>query len=116
GRVFTPQRHNAETGAAGMVDVPDHIDIIADLPNGAQATYTFSSVCGLAPGSGAWLFGSEGTLHFDQESRTLLGGRRGDKALQEIPIAPAKEGDMACGRGVYWRHPRPRRTPTDDVC
>ena len=84
GRVFTPQRHNA--------DVPDHIDMIADLPNGAQATYTFSSVCGLAPGSGAWLFGSEGTLHFDQENRTLSGGRRGAKALQEIPIAPEKEG------------------------
>jgi len=92
GRVFTPQRHNAETGATGTVDVPDHLDLIADLPNGAQATYTFSSVCGLAPGSGAWLFGSEGTLHFDQESRTLCGGRRGAKALQEIPIAPEKEG------------------------
>ena len=76
----------------GTVDVPDHIDIIADLPNGAQATYTFSSVCDLAPGHGTWLFGSEGTLHFDQESHLLLGGRRGDKALQEIPIAPEKKG------------------------
>jgi len=42
GRVFTPQRHNAETGAMGTVDVPDHIDMIADLPNGAQATYTLA--------------------------------------------------------------------------
>jgi len=92
GRVFTSQRHNAETGEMGTVDVPDHIDMIADLPNGAQVTYTFSSVCGLGPGAGAWLFGSEGTLHVDQESRTLFGGRRGDKALQEIPIAPEKEG------------------------
>jgi len=49
-------------------------------------------VCGLAPGSGAWLFGSEGTLHFDQESSKLFGGRCGDKALQEIPIAPEKAG------------------------
>jgi predicted dehydrogenase len=72
--------------------VPDHIDILATLPNGAQATYTFSSVCGLAPGSGAWLFGSQGTLHFDQGSNRLLGARRGDSALQEIAIAPDKAG------------------------
>jgi len=52
GRVFTSHRHNAETGAMDTVDVPDHINIITELPNSAQATYTFSSVCGLAPGSG----------------------------------------------------------------
>lgn len=92
GRVFTPQRRDTETDTLKTVDIPDHLDIIADLPNGAQATYTFSSVCGLGPGSGAWLFGSAGTLHFDQESSKLFGGRRGDKALQEIPIAPEKAG------------------------
>jgi predicted dehydrogenase len=92
GRVFTKQRRDTETGEMGTVDVPDHIDMIADLPNGAQATYTFSTVCGLAPGTGAWLFGSQGTLHFDQGSSKLFGGRRGDKALQEIAIAPEKAG------------------------
>jgi len=92
GRIFTAQRLNSETGAIDTVDVPDHVDIIADLPNGAQATYNFSAVCGLAPGAGAWLFGSEGTLHVDQDNRKLFGGRRGDTALQEIPIAPDKEG------------------------
>lgn len=92
GRVFTAQRRNPETGEMGTVDVPEHLDIIADLPNGAQASYNFSAVCGLAPGPGAWLFGSQGTLHFDQGSNTLFGGRRGDNALHEIPIAPDKEG------------------------
>ena len=43
--------------------VPDYIAMIAGLPNGVQVRYPLSSVCGLAPGSGAWLFGSEGTLH-----------------------------------------------------
>lgn len=95
GRVFTPQRHNEESGALGTVDVPDHLDMIAELPNGAQVTYTFSAVCGLAPSPGAWLFGSDGTLHYDQESRKLFGAKRGDKALQEITIAPEKEG--------FWR-------------
>ncbi|MGE3537584.1 MAG: Gfo/Idh/MocA family protein [Candidatus Tectimicrobiota bacterium] len=92
GRIFTPQRLDTETNQIGTVDVPDHLDIIADLPNGAQATYTLSSVCGLGPGPGAWLFGSQGTLHFDQDSRKLLGGKPGDKALQEIVIPPEQEG------------------------
>ncbi|HKA53567.1 MAG TPA: Gfo/Idh/MocA family oxidoreductase [Candidatus Binatia bacterium] len=91
-RVYTPQRRDPGTGAMGTVDVPDHVDIIADLAGGAQATYQFSTVCGLAPASGAWLFGSEGTLHYDQASDKLFGGRRGEKALQEITVDPRKAG------------------------
>jgi predicted dehydrogenase len=74
------------------VDVPDHVDIVADLACGAQATYEFSAVCGLAPASGAWLFGSKGTLHYDQASDKLFGGQQDDKTLQEISIAPEKAG------------------------
>jgi predicted dehydrogenase len=91
-RIFTQKRLDPETGAMMEVDVPDHVDIIADLPNGAQATYQFSTVCGLAPGPGAWLFGSQGTLHFDQASNKLFGGQRGEKELREIPIPPEKAG------------------------
>jgi predicted dehydrogenase len=91
-RVCVPQRRNPETGAIGVADVPDHIDIVADLACGAQATYEFSAVSGFSPGPGAWLFGSSGTLHFDHASNKLFGGRRGDKALQEISIPPEKAG------------------------
>lgn len=91
-RIYTPQRRDPETGVTATVDVPDHVDIVADLACGAQATYEFSAVCGLAPASGAWLFGNKGTLHYDQASDKLFGGRRGDKALQEIAIAPEKAG------------------------
>ena len=90
--IFVAQRRHAEAGTMMPVDVPDHVDIIADLVNGAQATYEFSAVSGLGPGPGAWLFGSMGTLHYDHTSGKLLGGKRGDKALQEIAIAPEKEG------------------------
>jgi predicted dehydrogenase len=89
---FVAQRRHMETGTMMPADVPDHVDIVADLVNGAQATYEFSAVSGLGPGPGAWLFGSVGTLHFDQPNGRLFGGKRGDKALQEIAIAPEKEG------------------------
>ncbi len=88
--IYTPQHRDPETSAMVTVDVPDHVNIIADLACGAQATYEFSLVCGLAPGSGVWLFGSKGTLHYDQASDKLFGGQQGDKTLQEISIAPEK--------------------------
>jgi predicted dehydrogenase len=91
-QAFVSQRRDPETGAMGTADVPDHVDVVADLASGAQATYEFSAVSGLGPDSGAWLFGSAGTLHYNHTSGKLFGGRRGDKALQEIPIAPEKAG------------------------
>jgi predicted dehydrogenase len=91
-RISTPRRRDAESGALVPVDIPDHVDIIADLECGAQASFQFSAVCGLAVGPQIWLFGSDGTLHFDFSSDTLWGGRRGDSALREIAIAPEKVG------------------------
>jgi predicted dehydrogenase len=91
-RIIVKQRRDPETGAMVDADLPDHADIVADLPSGAQGTYHFSSVCGLGPGPGAWLFGSKGTLHFDQGSNKLFGGNPGDKELREIPIPPEKAG------------------------
>jgi predicted dehydrogenase len=91
-RIAVRKRRDPETGAMVDVDVPDHVDIITDLPGGAQGTYHFSAVCGLGPGPGAWLFGSKGTLHFDQSSNKLFGGKPGDKELREISIQPEKAG------------------------
>jgi predicted dehydrogenase len=91
-RIAVPKRRDPETGTMVDVDVPDHVDITTELPGGAQGTYHFSSICGLGPGPGAWLFGSKGTLHFDQGSNKLFGGKPGDKELREISIPPEKAG------------------------
>jgi len=52
-------------------------------------------VTALAPPSEVWIFGTEGTLRLESDARRLSGGRRGDKALSEIPI-PAE-------RRIGWR-------------
>ena len=91
-RVYVPERVDPETGEKVAIEVPDHVEIVAGLDNGAVANYQFSSVCGLGPAHGAWLFGSEGTLHFELGNGKLLGGRRGDTALAEIEIPPEKAG------------------------
>jgi predicted dehydrogenase len=91
-RIAVPKRRDPETGAMADVDIPDHVDILTDLPGGAQGTYHFSSVSGLGPAPGAWLFGSKGTLHFNQSSNKLFGGKPGEKELREIDISPEKAG------------------------
>jgi predicted dehydrogenase len=87
--VATPERRDA-TGALRPVTVPDHVDILATLSGGAIAHLRFSAITALAPPNEAWLFGSEGTLRLDANTRRLYGGRRGATALEEIVIPPDK--------------------------
>jgi len=83
-----------ESGGANSVTVPDHVSIIAELANGAQANMNFSAVTGLSSGNGVWIYGSEGTIHVDA-SMNVYGGRRGEDKLSEIPNP--QEGQ------AYWR-------------
>ena len=83
-----------ESGDTNSVTIPDHVGIIAEMANGAQANMNFSAVTGLAPGNSVWIYGSEGTIHVDG-SLTVYGGRRGEDKLSEIPNP--QEGQ------AYWR-------------
>ena len=86
-KIAVPRRRDA-AGAWHDVKVPDHVDILAALNGGAIAHLRFSSVTALAPPPEVWIFGSDGTLRLEVDAKRLSGGRRGDKALYEIPIAP----------------------------
>jgi predicted dehydrogenase len=88
GKTFVKMRRDEATGRLKAANVPEHITVVADLACGAQLTLTVSSVSGLAQPDGVYLFGSQGTLYFS--GGKLLGGRKGDAALVEIPI-PAEE-------------------------
>ena len=81
-----------ENGSRVGVTIPDHVDVICQLANGAQAHIRVSAVTGLSPGNDIWLYGSEGTLHLDGKLN-LSGGKRGDSQLTEIPNPP--EGQYA---------------------
>ena len=87
GKIFTQMRQD-DTGSLRAVRVPEHVDVVADMACGAQLHMQLSSVTGLAGAPEAFLCGSEGTLRF--ADNTLYGGKRGDAALEEIPI-PADE-------------------------
>ena len=90
-RVNVPYRLDEDGNRVG-VTIPDHVDIICQLVNGAQAHMRFSNVTGLSPGNEVWLYGSEGTLHLDQRLN-VSGGKRGDPQLSEIANPPEMQYD-----------------------
>lgn len=91
-RIAAPYVRDPQTGERRAVQVPDHVEALADLANGAIARLHMSAVAGLMPGPEAWLYGSEGTLRFDQRGARLYGARRGEGELKEISIDPALSG------------------------
>ena len=88
-RSFVSMRPDAG-GVRRAVPIPDHVDLLGDLACGAQLRMQVSQVTGLRP-SGAWLCGSEGTLHRDADGG-LHYGARGDSALAPVTVAPEDGG------------------------
>jgi predicted dehydrogenase len=94
GKVAVPQRRD-EQGLLREVTIPDHVDILATLRDGALARLRFSDVAVLGPPTEVWIYGSDGTLRLEADARRLSGGRRGETGLQEIAIPPE--------RRIGWR-------------
>jgi predicted dehydrogenase len=90
GKVFVATRVDPATGAKLPVQIPEHLDVLADWAGGAQAHVQISSVHGLATENTIHLFGSEGTLRFS--GGALSGGRHGAQALEPIAIPPGEAG------------------------
>jgi predicted dehydrogenase len=82
-RVHIPTRRDAE-GRQRPATIPDHVEVLYELGNGAPVHMKFSETTGLSAGNQIWIFGSEGTIHVDNEQR-IFTGRRGEQALAELP-------------------------------
>ena len=87
-KVHVPYRSN-EAGEMVSVSIPDHVDILYELANGAQVHMRMSATTGLSTGNQTWIYGTEGTVHVDQQ-QNVFAGRRGDTQLTEVPN-PAEE-------------------------
>ncbi|MCM8539661.1 MAG: Gfo/Idh/MocA family oxidoreductase [Lentisphaeraceae bacterium] len=88
GKVFSSTKVWDDTLKA--IEIPEHLDIIADLHCGAQANMQFSSITGLAKNhQDIWIFGSEGTIHLDLSTNTLSFGKR-DGELAKIKLIKSK--------------------------
>ncbi len=85
-RVHIPTRRD-EQGASRAATIPDHVEVLYELANGAPVHMKFSETAGLSRGNDTWIFGSEGTIHVDNANKIFV-GRRGDRELAEHPNPP----------------------------
>jgi predicted dehydrogenase len=85
-RVQIPTRRN-EQGARVSTTIPDHVEVLYELANGAPVHMVFSETTGLSRGNDTWIFGSEGTIHLD-DAQNIFVGRRGDRQLAPYPNPP----------------------------
>jgi predicted dehydrogenase len=85
-RVHVPTRRD-EQGVQRPARIPDHVEVLYELANGAPVHMTFSETTGLSRGNETWIFGSEGTLHLDN-AQNIFVGRRGDRELASYPNPP----------------------------
>jgi predicted dehydrogenase len=94
---FVPSRIDPESGVRRAVGTPDSVQVLATLENGARAVYQLSGVTPFGQGSGIWLFGTEGVLHYDLDADRILGASRSAGSgpvkvqdLDDIPIPAEK--------------------------
>jgi predicted dehydrogenase len=85
-RVQIPTRRD-ESGAERKASIPDHVEVLYELANGAPVHMKFSETTGLSRGNDIWIYGSEGTIHVDDEQNIFV-GKRGDRALAPHPNPP----------------------------
>ena len=93
-KVHAPYRRAADGQMVSKGGV-DHVDVLYEVANGAQVHLRVSTTTALAGGSQTWLFGSEGTIRLN--GGRILGGRRGDSELREIPDSPQEPGPRRVG-------------------
>jgi predicted dehydrogenase len=94
GKIVVPQRRD-EAGVMRAVQVPDHVEILANFGVGPVARMRFSGIATLAPSNEAWIFGSDGTIRLEADAKRVSVGKRGDGALKEVDIPAAQR--------VGWR-------------
>src|SRR6267154_1777101 len=63
-RIQIPKRHD-EKGAEHAASIPDHVEVLYELANGAPVHMRFSETTGLSRGNDIWIHGSEGTIRVD---------------------------------------------------
>jgi predicted dehydrogenase len=88
-RVHVPLRRDA-AGNERRATLPDHVEVLYELANGAPVHMKFSETAGLSRGNDIWIYGSEGTIHVDNGQNVFV-GRRGDSALASLPNPPENQ-------------------------
>lgn len=90
GTTFVKLRRDPEKDTMRAVQIPEHINVTAEMVCGAQAHFSISRAAGFGRPSEASIYGSLGTLRLLDGK--LFGASRTQTALQEIAIPPDEAG------------------------
>lgn len=88
-RIFVPIRKD-ESGVGHAVQIPDHIDVVADMHCGAQVHFVISRAAVLPPPTEVVLYGTEGIILY-RGGRIFVGQRNGTE-LTEVIRVDEKQG------------------------
>ncbi len=86
------KRIDPETNKVARVGNPDSVQVMTNQEDGSIGIYRLSGVLHHGPGMSISLYGSEGTLVYDLSRDEIRGAKRGDAALQVLPIPPDLRG------------------------
>ena len=83
------QRITADGGTVAAL-VPGSITAVAELENGARATYHFSDSAAFGPGNSMEIYGTRGALVYKFFTEEMQGASEGSEQTAPIPV-PAEE-------------------------
>lgn len=84
GTTFVKMRQDKRADTCRSIQIPDHIDVLARMYCGAQARIRISQVTGSAEPAKAILYGSEGTLRFQNE-KLFVASRKEPQFRELVP-------------------------------
>ena len=92
-QTFEPSRANPHGSGNRQVTVPDSVQVLTQMTNGARGVYHFSGIDLHGPGKQIHLYGSSGTVKvtFGSQERVFI-GRVGDAQIRELVIPTDKLG------------------------
>ncbi len=92
-QTFEPVRANPHGHGNRPVTVPDSVQVLTKMADGARGIYHFSGIDLHGPGKQIHLYGSSGTVKvtFGTQERVYI-GRVGDAQIRELVIPPDKVG------------------------
>ncbi|MBN1490189.1 MAG: Gfo/Idh/MocA family oxidoreductase [Phycisphaerae bacterium] len=89
-RIWTQHRRHPDTGEPAAVEIPESVNILVDLADGALGVYEVNGVSAHAPGDALEIYGTEGTIVYHFGDDRIEAARRGETSLRPVPI-PANE-------------------------
>lgn len=83
--IFTNERPLADGVGIGPVERPETVHVLGKMQNGAEGAFLFSNMARFGGDPRLEIYGSEGTLLYDMDSK-VMGGKTGDEAARDLPI------------------------------